>query len=85
MGRTEQADGGAVHGASADASGFAGVIRKLAGAGVNTLVPANSLRALSFDSDSIKTFVAVIGSPSCWSGTRRPVRSPRMCLRDWTT
>jgi intracellular sulfur oxidation DsrE/DsrF family protein len=74
MGRTEQADGGAVHGASADASRFAGVIRELAGAGVNTLAPANSLRGLSFDSDSIKTFVAVIESPSCWSGTRAAMR-----------
>jgi pimeloyl-ACP methyl ester carboxylesterase len=52
-----------VHGAFADASGFAGVIRELAAAGVTTLAPANPLRGLSFDAEYIKTFVAAIEGP----------------------
>jgi pimeloyl-ACP methyl ester carboxylesterase len=52
-----------VHGAFADASGFAGVIRELTAAGVTTLAPANPLRGLSFDSDYVKTFVAAIDGP----------------------
>lgn len=52
-----------VHGAFADASGFAGVIRELQSDGVTVHAPANPLRGLFFDSDSVRAFVAAIPGP----------------------
>lgn len=52
-----------VHGAFADASGFAGVIRELQADGFTTLAPANPLRGLSIDADYLEAFVAAIEGP----------------------
>ncbi|GAA4263611.1 alpha/beta hydrolase [Dactylosporangium darangshiense] len=52
-----------VHGAFADASGFAGVIRELEASGITTLAPANPLRGLSIDADYVKAYVAAIEGP----------------------
>lgn len=52
-----------VHGAFADASGFAGVIRELQSRGITVVAPANPLRGLFFDSDYVRTFVAAIEGP----------------------
>jgi pimeloyl-ACP methyl ester carboxylesterase len=52
-----------VHGAYADASGFAGVIIELESAGYTVHAPANPLRSLSGDAESIRTFVSAIEGP----------------------
>jgi pimeloyl-ACP methyl ester carboxylesterase len=49
-----------VHGAFADASGFAGVIRELQSEGVDVRAPMNPLRGLAFDADAIARFATSI-------------------------
>ncbi len=52
-----------VHGAFADASGFAGSITDLQRAGYPVLAPANPLRGLTTDADSLRTFLSTIAGP----------------------
>ncbi len=52
-----------VHGAFADASGWAGVIRELQSAGVPVLAPPNPERGLASDAASVGAFVAAIDGP----------------------
>jgi pimeloyl-ACP methyl ester carboxylesterase len=52
-----------VHGAFADASGFAGVIRELTTSGYHVVAPPNPLRSLAFDAASISAFVKAIDGP----------------------
>jgi pimeloyl-ACP methyl ester carboxylesterase len=47
-----------VHGASADASGFGGVMRELTAAGYDVVAPPNPLRSLAFDADAISEAAA---------------------------
>lgn len=52
-----------VHGAFADASGFAGVIRELKSAGHAVVAPPNPLRSLAFDAAAISKAVKAINGP----------------------
>lgn len=52
-----------VHGAFADASGYAGVILELAAAGIAVVAPPNPLRGLAFDADTVRSFVAAVDGP----------------------
>jgi pimeloyl-ACP methyl ester carboxylesterase len=52
-----------VHGAFADASGFAGVIEALRAEGVEVRAPGNPLRGLSSDADAIARFTTLIEGP----------------------
>jgi pimeloyl-ACP methyl ester carboxylesterase len=52
-----------VHGAFADASGFAGVIRELQATGHAVYAPPNPQRGLAFDAESLRPFVAAIDGP----------------------
>ena len=52
-----------VHGAFADASGFAASIQDLQHAGYPVLAPANPLRGLVNDADSIRAFLSTIAGP----------------------
>jgi pimeloyl-ACP methyl ester carboxylesterase len=52
-----------VHGAFADASGFAGVIRELQSTGHSVLAPPNPLRSLAFDAASVSAMVSAIDAP----------------------
>jgi pimeloyl-ACP methyl ester carboxylesterase len=52
-----------VHGAFADASGFAGVITELESAGYEVVAPPNPLRGLASDAESIATRVKSIDGP----------------------
>src|SRR6516164_7497613 len=52
-----------VHGAFADASGFAGVIRELEAAGHSVVAVPNPLRGLASDAESIATRVRAIDGP----------------------
>jgi pimeloyl-ACP methyl ester carboxylesterase len=52
-----------VHGSFADASGWAGVISILQGAGLNVMAPANPLRGLSADTAYIASVVSQIDGP----------------------
>ncbi|WP_394768672.1 alpha/beta fold hydrolase [Lacisediminihabitans sp.] len=52
-----------VHGAFADASGWAGVIRELITDGYDVIAPPNPLRSLSFDAGTIETLVKSIDGP----------------------
>ncbi len=52
-----------VHGAFADASGFAGVIRELQSAEHAVYAPPNPERGLAFDADTLQPFVAAIEGP----------------------
>ena len=52
-----------VHGAFADASGFAGVIRELQSADYAVYAPPNPERGLAFDAGTLKPFVAAIDGP----------------------
>ena len=52
-----------VHGAYADACGYAGVIRKLQSRGVAVRAPANPLRSLAFDADAIARYVTAVKGP----------------------
>ena len=57
-----------VHGAFADASGFSESIITLQRAGYPVLAPANPLRGLSGDADSLRTFLSTLTGPRSWSG-----------------
>jgi len=52
-----------VHGAFADASGFAGIIRQLSGAGAEVLAPPNPLRGVAADAAVIGAVVAAVEGP----------------------
>ncbi len=52
-----------VHGAFADASGFAGVIAELEGSGYTVVAPPNPLRSLLNDGESVRRVVAAIDGP----------------------
>jgi pimeloyl-ACP methyl ester carboxylesterase len=52
-----------VHGAFADASGFAGVIRELSAAGHTVVAPPNPLRGLASDSTAVAEVVRAIDGP----------------------
>jgi pimeloyl-ACP methyl ester carboxylesterase len=52
-----------VHGAFADASGFAGVIRELRTAGHTVIAPPNPLRSLAFDAAAVANLVRAIDGP----------------------
>src|SRR5713226_4219170 len=52
-----------VHGAFADASGFAGVIRQLRSRGIQVRAPMNPLRGLAFDADAVARYTTTIDGP----------------------
>jgi pimeloyl-ACP methyl ester carboxylesterase len=52
-----------VHGAFADASGFAGVIRLLQSQGMPVRAPMNPLRGLAFDAETIARYTTTIDGP----------------------
>src|SRR6201988_5472838 len=52
-----------VHGAFADASGYAGVIRELQTHAVEVRAPMNPLRSLAFDADAIARYTTTIDGP----------------------
>src|SRR6202041_2695921 len=52
-----------VHGAFADASGFAGVLRELEAPGHTTLAPPNPLRGVAFDASVVSDVVKAIDGP----------------------
>jgi pimeloyl-ACP methyl ester carboxylesterase len=52
-----------VHGAFADASGFAGVIRELQSAGMTVQAPPNPLRSVASDADTVAAAVSAIEGP----------------------
>jgi pimeloyl-ACP methyl ester carboxylesterase len=52
-----------VHGAFADASGWSDVIQRLTALGYNAFAPANPLRGVIGDGDSLRTFVSTIEGP----------------------
>jgi pimeloyl-ACP methyl ester carboxylesterase len=52
-----------VHGAFADASGFAGVIRELTGSGLTVIAPPNPLRGLASDAAALAAVVGGIDGP----------------------
>jgi pimeloyl-ACP methyl ester carboxylesterase len=49
-----------VHGAFADASGWSSVIQRLTGLGYPTYAPANPLRGIISDGESVRTFVSTL-------------------------
>ncbi|WP_329130291.1 alpha/beta hydrolase [Streptomyces sp. NBC_01476] len=52
-----------VHGAFADASGFAGVIGELTAAGVKTVAPPNPLRGLASDAATVQAVASSVDGP----------------------
>jgi pimeloyl-ACP methyl ester carboxylesterase len=52
-----------VHGAFADASGFAGISKELTASGYDVVVPPNPLRSLAFDAAAISAVVQAIDGP----------------------
>ena len=52
-----------VHGAWADSSSWAGVVRRLQARGYTVDVPPNPLRSLQGDSDSLRAFLGTISGP----------------------
>ncbi len=52
-----------VHGAFADASGFAGVIRELSSAGHRVIAPPNPLRGLISDAAAVRAVAAAVEGP----------------------
>jgi pimeloyl-ACP methyl ester carboxylesterase len=52
-----------VHGAFADASGFAGIFNELTAAGYTVVAPPNPLRGVGFDAGSIASLVKTIDGP----------------------
>jgi pimeloyl-ACP methyl ester carboxylesterase len=52
-----------VHGAFADASGWAGVIRELQSAGLAVVAPPNQLRGVASDADAVGAAVAAVDGP----------------------
>ncbi|GGZ06407.1 alpha/beta hydrolase [Streptomyces olivaceoviridis] len=57
-----------VHGAFADASSWAGVIRHLHAAGLTVYAPANPLRGLAHDAAYVRSVVGQIGTPVVLAG-----------------
>ena len=57
-----------VHGAFADASGWAGVIDRLEKRGYKVVAPANPLRGLSSDAAYLRTFLTTITGPVILAG-----------------
>jgi pimeloyl-ACP methyl ester carboxylesterase len=57
-----------VHGAFADASGFAGIIRELQSQGVEVRAPMNPLRGLAFDADAVVRYTTSIEGPILLAG-----------------
>jgi pimeloyl-ACP methyl ester carboxylesterase len=57
-----------VHGAFADASGFAGVIRELESAGQTVVAPPNPLRSLASDAAALSAVVKAIDGPAVLVG-----------------
>jgi pimeloyl-ACP methyl ester carboxylesterase len=57
-----------VHGAFADASGWADVITNLTGLGYGCYAPANPLRGVVADGDYLRSFVATISGPVVLAG-----------------
>ncbi len=57
-----------VHGAFADASGFAGIIRELQSQGLEVRAPMNPLRGLAFDADAIARYAKSIEGPILLAG-----------------
>src|SRR6478609_961744 len=52
-----------VHGAFADASGFAGIIRELSSSGCEMFAPPNPLRGVASDAAAVRAVVAGIQGP----------------------
>jgi pimeloyl-ACP methyl ester carboxylesterase len=52
-----------VHGAFADASGFAEIIRRLQAAGISVRAPWNPLRGLAFDADALARYSTNLDGP----------------------
>lgn len=52
-----------VHGAFADASGWSAVIQRLSAQGYSAFAPANPLRGVISDGDSVRTFLSTIEGP----------------------
>jgi pimeloyl-ACP methyl ester carboxylesterase len=52
-----------VHGAFADASGFAGIIHELSSAGLTAVAPPNPLRSLATDAATVRAAVGAIDGP----------------------
>ena len=52
-----------VHGAFADASGYAGVIQRLQADGIVVRAPMNPLRGLAFDADAVSRYTTTIEGP----------------------
>ncbi len=52
-----------VHGAFADASGFAAVTRELQSAGLTVRAPANPLRGIAHDADAVGRYISQIEGP----------------------
>jgi pimeloyl-ACP methyl ester carboxylesterase len=52
-----------VHGAFADASGFAGVIRELESAGIDVVAAPNPLRSLAFDAAAVADVARAVDGP----------------------
>ena len=57
-----------VHGAFADASGYAGVIRELQSQGVPVRAPWNPLRGLASDADALVRYTSTIEGPTVLVG-----------------
>lgn len=57
-----------VHGAFADASGWADTITSLTGLGYSCYAPANPLRGVAADGDYLRSFVATIPGPVVLAG-----------------
>jgi len=57
-----------VHGAFADASGFAGVIQELKRQGVGARAPMNPLRSLAFDADAVARYASGVEGPKVLVG-----------------
>jgi pimeloyl-ACP methyl ester carboxylesterase len=57
-----------VHGAFADASGYAGIIRILQSHGVDVRAPMNPLRGLASDADAITRYTTVLEGPKVLVG-----------------
>jgi pimeloyl-ACP methyl ester carboxylesterase len=52
-----------IHGAFADASGWAGVVERLTGLGYPVYAPANPLRGVISDGEYVRTFLSTINGP----------------------
>ena len=52
-----------VHGAFADASGFAGIIRELSSVGYAVIAPPNPLRGVASDASAVRAVVAGVAGP----------------------